>query len=81
LRQQLIDTPISVFEIIPPAVNTDLGGKGLHTHGVDVNEFTNAIVKQLESGQIEASYGFGTESSQASREQLDLIFARMNQRG
>ncbi|UCC87319.1 MAG: SDR family NAD(P)-dependent oxidoreductase [Anaerolineales bacterium] len=80
LRQQLIDTPISVLEIIPPAVNTDLGGKGLHTFGVDVDEFTNAIVHQLKSGQIEAAYGAATESSQASREQIDLIFKRMNQR-
>jgi uncharacterized oxidoreductase len=79
LRQQLIDTSISVLEIIPPAVNTDLGGKGLHTSGVDVNEFTNAIVDQLESGQLEASYGLATESSRASREQLDLIFKRLNQ--
>jgi uncharacterized oxidoreductase len=79
LRQQLIDSPISVLEIIPPAVNTDLGGKGLHTSGVDVDEFANAIVGQLESGQIEASYGLATESSHASREQLDLIFKRMNQ--
>jgi uncharacterized oxidoreductase len=79
LRQQLIDSPISVIEIIPPAVNTDLGGKGLHTFGVDVDEFTNAIVKQLERGQIEVSYGSATESSQASREQLDLIFKQMNQ--
>jgi uncharacterized oxidoreductase len=79
LRQQLIDTPISVIEIIPPAVNTDLGGKGLHTFGVDVDEFTNAIVKQLERGQIEVSYGSATESSQASKEQLDAIFKRMNQ--
>jgi uncharacterized oxidoreductase len=79
LRQQLIDTPISVLEIIPPAVNTDLGGKGLHTSGVDVDEFTSAIVSQLESGQVEASYGLGTESSHASREQLDLIFKRLNQ--
>lgn len=79
LRQQLIDTPIKVLEIIPPAVNTDLGGKGLHTFGVDLNEFTNAIVSQLESGQLEASYGFGTECSQASREQQDVIFKRLNQ--
>lgn len=79
LRQQLIGSPIAVIEIIPPAVNTGLGGKGLHTFGVDVDEFTNAIVSQLESGQVEASYGLGTESSQASREQLDLIFKRMNQ--
>jgi uncharacterized oxidoreductase len=79
LRQQLIDSPISVIEIIPPAVNTDLGGKGLHTSGVDIDEFTDAIVKQLEDGQIEASYGLATEGSQASREQLDLIFRRLNQ--
>jgi uncharacterized oxidoreductase len=79
LRQQLIDSPIAVLEIIPPAVNTDLGGKGLHTSGVDVDEFTNAIVNQLESGQLEASYGLATESSHASRGQLDLIFMRMNQ--
>jgi uncharacterized oxidoreductase len=79
LRQQLIDSPISVLEIIPPAVNTDLGGKGLHTSGVDVDAFTNAIVDQLESGQLEASYGLATESSHASREQLDLIFQRLNQ--
>lgn len=70
----------AALEIIPPAVNTDLGGKGLHTFGVDVNEFTTAIVKQLEEGQLEAAYGFAAESSQASREQLDLIFKRMNQR-
>ena len=79
LRQQLIDSPISVLEIIPPAVNTDLGGKGLHTSGVDVDEFTNAIVYQLESGQLEASYGLATEVRQASREQLDSIFRRINQ--
>ena len=80
LRQQLIDTPISVLgNPIPPAVNTDRGGKGLHTSGVDVDEFTNAIVNQLESGQLEASYGLAAESSRASREQLDLIFKRLNQ--
>ena len=79
LRQQLLDSPIAVMEIIPPSVNTDLGGKGLHDSGVDVNEFTNAIVDQLESGHIEASYGFGTETRHASREQLDLLFKRMNQ--
>jgi uncharacterized oxidoreductase len=34
LRQQLSGTPIEVIEIIPPAVDTDLGGPGLHTFGV-----------------------------------------------
>lgn len=31
LRHQLRETPIDVVEIVPPAVNTDLGGPGLHT--------------------------------------------------
>lgn len=79
LRHQLSSTPISVIEIIPPAVDTDLGGKGLHTFGVPVNEFTDAIVEQLKIGSIEATYGFSAESSRASREQLDAIFEQMNQ--
>jgi len=78
LRRHLKETPIAVLEVIPPAVNTDLGGKGLHTSGVDVNEFTDAVVQQFESGQIEASYGFAAQSSQASRAELEVIFDRMN---
>ena len=81
LRHQLIGTPISVIEIIPPAVDTDLGGKGLHTFGVPVCEFTDAIVKQLKIGSIEATYGSSVETSQATREQLEVIFKRMNQPG
>jgi uncharacterized oxidoreductase len=79
LRHQLSGTPISVIEIIPPAVDTDLGGKGLHTFGVPLDEFTDAIVEQLKMGSIEATYGFSVESSRATREQLDAIFKQMNQ--
>jgi uncharacterized oxidoreductase len=43
LRHQLAGTPVQVIEIIPPAVNTDLGGVGLHTFGVAVEEFVNAV--------------------------------------
>ncbi len=31
LRHQLEETNTEVIEIFPPAVNTDLGGPGLHT--------------------------------------------------
>ena len=79
LRHQLTGTPIDVIEIIPPAVDTDLGGKWLHTFGVPVNEFTDAIVKQLKMGSIEATYGSSVETSQATREQLEAIFEQMNQ--
>ena len=79
LRHQLAGTPIAVIEIIPPAVDTDLGGKGLHTFGVPLNEFTDGIVEQLKMGSIEATYGFSVESSRATREQLEAIFKQMNQ--
>lgn len=47
LRHQLEDTSIEVIEIAPPAVNTDLGGSGLHTFGTPVDEFADAIFKGL----------------------------------
>ncbi len=78
LRHQLAGTPITVIEIIPPSVNTDLGGKGLHTTGTPLDEFTNAVAEQLQAGAIEVSYGFSAKSSRASREELEGIFKRMN---
>jgi uncharacterized oxidoreductase len=79
LRHQLVGTPIEVIEIIPPAVNTDLGGPGLHTFGVPVDEFADAVMARLQAGEIEIPYGFAAQSSRASREELDAIFQRMNQ--
>jgi len=79
LRHQLSATPISVIEIIPPAVNTDLGGKGLHTTGTPLDEFADAVVDQLKKGSLEIPYGFAAHSSRASREELNEMFKRMNQ--
>jgi len=79
LRHQLNKTPIEVIEIIPPAVNTDLGGPGLHTFGVPVDEFADSVMKRVEKGELEIPYGPAEKSSRASREQLDGIFRQMNQ--
>ena len=79
LRDQLRKTPIEVLEIIPPAVNTDLGGPGLHTFGTPLEEFVDAVVVQLEQGSSEITYGFSAQATQASRTQRDEMFARMNQ--
>jgi uncharacterized oxidoreductase len=78
LRHQLADTSVSVIEIIPPAINTDLGGKGLHTFGAPVEEFVDSVMEQLKKGSLEATFGFSTDASRASREQLDATFKRMN---
>jgi uncharacterized oxidoreductase len=78
LRHQLAGTPIDVLEIIPPAVDTDLGGPGLHTFGVKVDEFADAAMSRIAAGAVEAAYGFAEQSSHASRAELDQIFSRMN---
>ncbi|MEF7638578.1 SDR family oxidoreductase [Bacillus thuringiensis] len=61
LRLQLSKTNINVIEIFPPAVNTDLGGAGLHDFGVPLDEFTNAVFKGVRNGDIEIGYA-GTEN-------------------
>lgn len=79
LRHQLADTPIEVIEIIPPAVDTDLGGPGLHTFGVKVEDFLDAVLPRIEKGEREVAFGFAEQSSHASRAELDQLSARLNQ--
>lgn len=38
---------LQVVEIIPPAVNTDLGGVGKHTFGVPLNDFADSVSDTL----------------------------------
>ena len=78
LRKQLEGTGVEVIEIIPPAVDTDLGGPGLHKFGVSVDSLLDFVMPRLASGETEIAYGFAQQSSRASREELDRIFERMN---
>lgn len=80
LRRQLAGSAVSVVEIIPPAVDTDLGGPGLHTFGVPLDEFADAAFGRLRAGELEIAYGFAESASRASREELDAMFERMNPR-
>ncbi len=79
LRYQLASTPIKVVEVIPPAVNTDLGGKGLHTQGVPLEDFVEDAMKHLERGKLEFGFKTSEERRLASRQQLDEYFVVMNQ--
>lgn len=78
LRWQLKDSRVRVVEVIPPAVDTDLQAPGLHTFGVNVDEFADHVFNELESGSIEIAYGTAQTASQASRETLDAIYQNMN---
>lgn len=78
LRRQLANTSIEVVEIAPPAVDTDLGGPGLHTFGIPIDELADAVMSRLAAGELEIAHGFAQQASQASRAEQDAIFERMN---
>ena len=79
LRQLLKSKNIEVIEIIPPALNTDLGGKGIHDFAPPVSGFIESIFKQLEEGKTELTYGFTEQVSQAGSEVLKTSFEKINQ--
>ncbi|MBC7383588.1 MAG: SDR family NAD(P)-dependent oxidoreductase [Bacteroidia bacterium] len=78
LRHLLSSKNIEVIEIIPPALNTDLGGKGLHNLAPPVSDFIEAIFEQLKTGKTELTFGFSEAMSKASPDSLKAAFARMN---
>ena len=69
---------IEVIELIPPALNTDLGGKGLHDHAPPVNDFIEAAFEQLKEGKTEITFGFSEAMIKAGPDDLQKAFARMN---
>lgn len=78
VRHSLKSKNIEVIELIPPALNTDLGGKGLHGNAPAVSEFIEAAFTQLKSGKNEITYGFSEAMVKASPEDLQNAFKRMN---
>ena len=69
---------VEVIEIVPPALNTDLGGKGLHYNAPPVSEFIESILAQLKEGKTTLTFGFTEALSRAGQETLQPIFARIN---
>jgi uncharacterized oxidoreductase len=78
LRELVKPNNIDVIEIIPPALNTDLGGKGVHDHAQPVGDFINAVFEQLHQGKTELMFGFSEAVTKAGPEELRHIFTRMN---
>lgn len=69
---------IEVIEVIPPALNTDLGGKGLHDFAPPVAEFIDAVFEQLKEGKTEICFGFSEAITKAGAADLKSAFDRMN---
>jgi uncharacterized oxidoreductase len=81
LRYQLKDTGIKVFEIAPPATDTELGHDRrtdkTQTHGgMPVNEFIEAAMQSLEDDIYEAAIG----PAEGLRSKREALFESMNGR-
>jgi len=79
LREQLRETSISVLELIPPAVKTNLGGA--HDFGEELADYIDSVFAQLATNASELTFGFSSRSSQLSRAEADQLFERMNRGG
>lgn len=78
-RKQLEDKGIEVIEIIPPALNTDLGAPGLHAAYPPVSEFIECIFMQLEGGQRKKlTFGISTMLDVAGPAELEATFTKLN---
>ena len=70
---------IEVIEMIPPALNTDLGGKGLHDYAPPVSAFIESVFQQMKEGKIDLTFGMSEMVSKANPEEIKATFNKMNQ--
>ncbi len=78
LRHQLKDTGLEVIEIIPPKLNTDLGGKGLHDDAPQVNAFLESVFEQLRCGRQEITYGLSAKQAKVNAVIMQEYFSMLN---
>ncbi|WP_456311919.1 SDR family oxidoreductase [Pseudomonas shirazensis] len=74
LRHLLKSKNIEVIEIIPPALNTDLGGIGLHDAHPSVSDFIASIFEQIKEGKEELTFGTSETRVNASVPELKESF-------
>ncbi len=78
LRYILKSKNIEVIEMIPPALNTDLGGKGLHDAAPPVSAFIEAVFEQLKKGSTRLTFGFSEAMTKAGPDEIQKAFDRLN---
>ena len=78
LRYLLKEKNIEVIEMIPPALNTDLGAKGLHTSAPPVSGFVESVFEQMKAGKTELTYGTSESRAKIGAEELQHWFNMMN---
>ncbi len=83
LRNQLKETSIKVFEIIPPMVDTDLHkgareGRGQEDRGIKPEEVALATLRALEADQYELAVGRAESLRMGARSDPERFLEMMN---
>ena len=78
IRHSLKAKNIEVIEMIPPALNTDLGGKGIHDGQPAVSEFVAAVFEQMKAGETELSFGSSEARAKSNNDAIREFFSMMN---
>jgi uncharacterized oxidoreductase len=79
LRHLLKSSNIEVIEMIPPALNTDLGGAGIHDGHPAVSDFVESVFRQIKEGKTELTFETSEARAKANNEVISEYFNRMNQ--
>ena len=82
LRHQLKDSLIKVFEIIPPAMDSDLGkgatGDSEEYRGIPPSEVAAAVLKGLKKNEYEIAIGEAKGLVEASKKDFVMAFQKLN---
>jgi uncharacterized oxidoreductase len=83
LRHQLRDTPIRVFEIIPPTTDTELDRgardrRGQADRGIQPDIVATAAIEAMEKDEFEVAVGQAEFLRNSSRTDFKNVFKRMN---
>lgn len=81
LRRQLRDTPVKVFEVIPPMVQSELHdyqGTNRRGGGIPASDVADATLDGMRNDTFEIPVGPATNLWQAARTDPDKAFSAMN---
>jgi uncharacterized oxidoreductase len=78
LRYILKTKGIEVIEMIPPALNTSLGGTDIHNTHPSVSDFVKSVFQQLKDGKTELTFGTSETRAKANNDAITAYFNSLN---
>lgn len=76
--RHLLKGKVEVIEMIPPAINTGLGGHGVHDNLPPVSDFVEAVFAQLKEGKTELTFGTSEPRARANNESIAEYLSKLN---